>query len=499
MRALFANPTQRILLTASLGCAMTVLDTNVVGIILPTISRELGASFADIEWVVSTYVLCFSALLLPAGSVADRYGRKRVFLCGLTLFALASLACALVPSIRALYMARAAQGIGAAFLLAPALAIIGHAFHDETRRAQAWAFWGGIMGLTMVAAPLIGGAINTLMGWRWAFAINLPACLGLALAVIGHIPESRSATPRALDLPGIATFSCAIFMLTWALITGPEHGWTSAAFLARSTGGILLFWLFIVIERRRIQPMLELSLFRRGSFVGSVTAMFAYAAAAQVMASLLPLFLQNARGMQAAAAGAAMLPFAVAMLLLPQAGRALARRLRSSTIVVLGLSVVALGNLVLAFAADAGSTPFIVIGMAVLGCGGGLLNGETQKAIMSNVPPERAGMASGISTTSRFTGVLAGFAGLGAVLAENARQAMIEGLLKLDSPHATEFVSRAMAGDIDGAARLLPQQHTAAALMVRHAYGVGFSRVFLVAALVAFCAALIMRRTSRHP
>jgi EmrB/QacA subfamily drug resistance transporter len=496
--AFFSHPAQRILLIASLGCAMTVLDTNVVGIILPTISRELGASFADIEWVVSTYVLCFAALLLPAGSVADRYGRRRIFLGGISLFALASLACALAPSVSALYIARAAQGIGAAFLLAPALAIIGHSFHDPSRRAQAWAFWGGIMGLTMVAAPLMGGIINTLMGWRWAFAINLPICLGLALAVIGHIPESRSATPRALDLPGIATFSCAIFMLTWALITGPEHGWSSAAFLGRGTAGALVLGLFVVIERRRAHPMLDLSLFQRRSFVGSVTAMFAYAAAAQVMASLLPLFLQNARGMQAASAGVAMLPFAMAMLLLPQVGRVLARRLHSSTIVVLGLSVVAVGNVVMAVAADLGSGPLVITGMAVLGSGGGLLNGETQKAIMSNVPHERAGMASGISTTSRFTGVLAGFAGLGAVLAENVRRAMADRLTTLNGASAPEFVARAMAGDIDAAASLYPQQRALAVQIARHAYSIGFSRVFIAAALVAFCAALIMLWTSRQ-
>ena len=153
-----------LLLTASTGCAMTVLDTNIVAIVLPTIARDFSASFADIEWVVSTYVLCFAALLLPAGAIADRFGRRRIFLAGIALFALASLLCGLAPSARLLSLARALQGMGAAFQLAPALALIGHGFHGEAERNRAWAIWGGIMGLTMVLAPVLGGLIYLFVG-----------------------------------------------------------------------------------------------------------------------------------------------------------------------------------------------------------------------------------------------------------------------------------------------------------------------------------------------
>lgn len=483
-----------ILLTCATACGMTVLDANVVGVILPTVARELGASFADIEWVISAYVLCFASLLLPAGSIADRYGRKPVLLIGLTVFALASLACALAPTASALYAARAVQGVGAAFLLAPALAIIGHTFHEEHARARAWATWGGIMGLTMVTAPLVGGALNAWPGWRWAFAINVPISLLLGWAIVRLVPSSRSATPRPLDITGIACFSGTIFFLTWALISGPQHGWHSAAFLWRLATGLGLGTLFIAVEKCQASPMLELSLFRSAGFVAAVAAMFAYAAAAQVMASLLPLFLQNARGVAATYAGLAMLPFAVAMLVLPQVGRVLARRLSSSAILALGLSITALGNLLLAFAADGHGTALTVLGMAILGSGGGLLNGETQKAIMGNVPPERAGMASGISTTSRFTGVLAGFAGLGAVLAEGTRSALQAPLALVDRQGAVagDFIRRTLAGDMHGAAALLPGQAKMAEGMARTAYSAGFAHAFLAAAIVAACAAAVV-------
>jgi len=167
-----ARRNNSILFVASMGCAMTVLDTNIVGVVLPTIARGLGATFADIEWVISAYVLCFSSFLLPAGSLADRFGRKRIFLYGIALFALASLACGWAATASMLYAARALQGIGAAFLLAPALAIIGHTFHAKQERDRAWAIWGGVMGLTMVLSPLAGGVISTFFGWRWAFFIT---------------------------------------------------------------------------------------------------------------------------------------------------------------------------------------------------------------------------------------------------------------------------------------------------------------------------------------
>jgi len=478
-----------ILVVASAGCAMTVLDTNVVGIVLPTIARDLHASFAEIEWVISTYVLCFAALLLPAGSIADRYGRRRVFLFGIALFAIASLACGLAPSAPGLYLARAVQGVGAAFLLAPALAIIGHTFHDEKARSRAWAIWGGIMGLTMVVSPLIGGVISSSLGWRWAFYINIPVCLLLAVAVVVLVDESRDPTPRTLDIPGIALFALGMFSATWALIAGPSHGWTSSPVLLSMIAGLLLFAVFVWVERRRTHPMLDLELFTARPFVGAVLAMLAYASSAQVMASLLPLFLQNGRGNGVLAAGIAMLPFALAMLIFPQVGRRLSPYLDSARILALGLLIVALGNLILMFAALQQGELLLISGMAILGTGGGLLNGETQKAIMGTVPRHRAGMASGISTTSRFTGILLGFAGLGAVLASGVRSAIESSLMHSGVSVKNGFSEYVMAGDFERAVAMYPHDLTETLKrLAQQSYSQGFASAFLIAALFALLA-----------
>jgi EmrB/QacA subfamily drug resistance transporter len=491
-----------ILLTASLGCAMTVLDTNIVAVVLPTIARDLGASFADVEWVVSLYVLCFASLLLPAGAIADRFGRRLVFLIGIAIFAVASLLCGLAGSAVALYAARAFQGIGAAFLLAPALAIIGHSFHDEGERNRAWAIWGGMMGLTMVLAPITGGIIAFALGWRFAFIINVPICVVLAGAVVLLVGESRDDNARTLDPAGILLFTATMFGLTFGLIDGQAHGWGSAASLAGFGGGAAGLAGFIAAEALQPRPMLDLTLFRLPRFIGAVLAMFAYAACAQVMASLLPLYLQNGLGSSALQAGFAMLPFAVAMLLLPYVGRWLARSRRSSQILVIGLGVVCAGDGITGWGALVGSWPIAMLGMAVIGSGGGLLNGETQKAIMGSVPRDRAGMASGISTTARFSGILLGFAVLSGVLATVARGRLMAGSCRRDGPicdNARHLADAVVAGDLPRAlARVAAHPFGLTMADAGTAYSAGFAAALLVAAVIALASSVLVCRLMRE-
>lgn len=491
-----------VLLTASIGCTLTVLDTNIVAIVLPTIARDLGASFADIEWVISSYVLCFAALLLPAGAIADRYGRRRVFLVGIGLFALASVLCGAAQSAASLYLARAFQGVGAAFLLAPALAIIGHAFHEEDARNRAWAIWGGMMGLTMVLAPMIGGVIVYALGWRWAFDINAPICAALALAVIRFVPESRDQDARRLDPAGIVLFSLAMFGMTSGLINGQAHGWGSAPAVASFAVGVLGLLAFVIAESAQKRPMLDLKLFRTPRLIGAVLAMFAYAGCAQVMASLLPLFLQNGLGQTPLRAGFDMLPFAGAMLVFPYVGRVIGRRTASSAILTLGLSVTAAGGVLTSWGAHLGAMAVSMAGMLVLGSGGGLLNGETQKAIMSNVPHDRAGMASGISTTARFSGILMGFAVLSGVLATVVRGSLANSACGAgaECDHGRRFADAVVSGDLSRAVTGLAGPARALAVAQAHAaYSGGFSTAMAIAALGAGLSALLVHLLMRRP
>ncbi len=484
------------LIVASIGCAMTVLDTNIVAIVLPEIARDLQANFAQLEWVISAYVLCFASLLLPAGAIADRYGRKRVFLAGIAGFAFASLLCGLASSPPLLFVSRALQGIGAAFLLAPALAIIGHAFHDERERDFAWAFWGGMMGLTMVLSPLLGGFIAHLAGWRWAFFVNLPICLALAAAVLRCVTDSRDEAARKLDPAGILLFATTMLGITSALIHGQEHGWATSGTLARFAGGLAALILFVFVETRHREPMLDLSLFKQRRFVGAIVAMFAYAGCAQVMASLLPLLLQNGFALTALQAGGAMLAFALAMLIFPQVGRTLGARVAGYQILALGLGVVAMGNLLAAAGAYTVHLPVLLTGMFVLGAGGGLLNGETQKAIMGAVSPSRAGMASGVSTTARFSGILLGFAILAGVLSTATRTLL--SAYDIDP----SFSDAVVAGDLGRAIAIMPPGlRDEAVHLGEQVYSAGFASALVIA---GFCAAgaaalvLVMMRPGKN-
>ncbi len=500
-----ANPLV-LLLTASAGCAMTVLDTNIVAIVLPAIARDFGASFADIEWVISTYVLCFASLLLPAGAIADRFGRRRVFLIGIGAFGLTSLACGLASSAMALYLARAAQGASAALMLAPALALIGHTFHGDAERNRAWSIWGGIMGLTMVLSPILGGLIAHTLGWRWAFHINLPICLALGGATMLFVSESRDEAAQRLDPFGIVFFATSMFGFTFGLINGQAQGWVSPTAVSGFGVGACALAAFIIAERIQARPMLDLQLFRMPHLVGAVWAMFAYAACAQVMASLLPLFLQNGLGYSALQAGFAMLPFALAMLVFPYVGRLLGRRLTSASVLVVGLFVVSVGNAVTGWGAALEAWPVVMLGMLVLGSGGGLLNGETQKAIMSVVPRERAGMASGISTTSRFSGILLGFAMLSGVLATSVRATLTS-----DSCGDMEACARMraladaiVAGDMPHAVgELRASELKIAITQAKLAYSSGFAAALLTAAAIAGISAIViwwlMRSSAREP
>ena len=484
------KPADHTLYTCSAVCALIMLDTNVVAVSLPAIARSLGASFADVEWVVSAYMLAFASCLLPAGSIADRLGRRRVMLWGLALFALASLLCGAAWTPFVLNLARAAKGIGAALLLTSALAVISHTFQGEAERARAWSIWGAAMGVAMTAAPLLGGLLTSALGWRWIFYLNLPVVAILMLLVSRHVTESRNPASARFDPLGALLFSAGLFCLIWGLIDAGVAGWSSTATIIRFALGALLLAAFVVAEQKVRAPMVDLSLFGQRVFVGAVLGMLGYAVSAQVMMTFLPLYLQNAFGYSAVLAGCAMLPFAVAMVVASRLAPLLGRWLHDRGMLVTGLLIVAGGNAASAVAAASLSYGWVALGMVVTGMGAGLLNGTTQKAILAGIPRERSGMGSGISTTTGFTGIVLAVGGLGAVLAQRTGAAF-ERLAWLHGLHASpEMVGRIVAGSAAEAfGQLPPAVREVAVEAARQAFMEGFAGVLRLAAILAVLAA----------
>lgn len=487
----------RVLLCASGVSFMIMLDSNIVAVSLPAIARDLNAVFADVEWIVSAYVLTFAALLMPAGALADRFGRRYMAIVGLSVFTIASLLCGLAPTALVLNVARALQGIGAAVQLSAALAILGHEFRGP-ERARAFGFWGTVIGVAVAVGPLVGGLITSGFGWRWAFLVNVPIGVVLIALAVNAVEESQDPDAIRLDLAGMASFGGALFCLVWALIDANADGWSSRATTIKLAAAAALLVLFVVAERLQKRPMVDFTLFRKRTFLGSSVAMLGFASSAQVMMTYLPLYLQNAFGLSPAAAGLGMLPFALPLFFFPRIAAALATRISGRALLSIGLAIVAAGNLATA-AVVAANLPYalVALGMVVTGCGAGLLNGETAKVSMSVVPPERGGMASGIGGTLRFVGLVTGITGLGAVLASETERHFVQAAAASglagstgDDPHL--LVSRIMAGDIGGiVARMVTSAQATMLEVARLSFTSGFAMVLLAAGATSTLAALL--------
>jgi EmrB/QacA subfamily drug resistance transporter len=485
----------RVLLCASGVSFMIMLDANIVAVSLPSIARDLNATFADIEWVVSAYVLTFAALLMPSGALADRFGRRRMLVIGLAIFTVASLLCGLAPTALILNSARALQGVGAAIELSAALAVLGHEFQGA-ERAKAFGFWGTLVGVAVAVGPLVGGVITTTLGWRWAFLVNIPVGAALIWLAVDAVEESRDPDAQRLDVAGIVLFGGGLFFLVWALIGANVAGWSGRETLAKLSTSAVLLALFVAVELIQDRPMVDFALFRKRTFLGASFAMLGFASAAQVMMTYLPLYLQNVFNLSPAVAGLGMLPFALPLFLCPRIAVLLSSRLSGRDVLALGLAIVAAGNVATALMVGV-HLPygFVAFGMLLTGCGAGLLNGETAKVSMSVIPPERGGMASGISGTLRFVGLVTGITGLGAVLASETQRRFVHAMSALPSGSSPigagrQIVSRIVAGDIPGVVAQTPAPlRTAIADVSRSSFATGFSLALLVAGVVAALAA----------
>ncbi|MEM5460894.1 MFS transporter [Paraburkholderia phytofirmans] len=475
---------------------LIMLDSNIVAVSLPSIARDLRGEFTDVEWVVSAYVLPFAALLIPAGALADRLGRRRMLLVGLSVFTLASLLCGLAPSLSVLNGARALQAVGAALQLSASLAVIAHGFQPG-ERAHVYAIWGTVMGLAPSLGPIVGGMVTSYLGWRWAFLINLPLGAVLLSLVFTSVDESFDPNADRLDLPGIFLFGWGLFGVVWALIDANSVGWGNLTTIVKFAIGAALLTAFVFVERTHPRPMIDLMLFRDRMAVGAAVSMLGYAAAAQVMMTLLPLYLQDAFGLSPARAGLAMIPFALPLLIGPTVGGRLAAHMSSRAILSLGLGMVALGDAGLSATMLTSSSYWAVaVGMMITGSGAGLLNSETTKAQISAVPPERAGMAAGIAGATRFVGIIVGLAGFGAILAASAETALIRSdtalfrnNLNVDWHSAS---LRIVGGDPQGGLSILPAAVRAAVQgTVRHSVAQGFAAALIAGAAVAVVSAAL--------
>jgi len=398
----------------SLALFMVVLDNLVVSTALPVIRTDLGASLEDLEWTVNAYTLTFAVLLLTGAALGDRFGRRRVFAAGLGIFTLASAAAALAPSMDALIVARAVQGVGGAIVTPLTLTILSDAFPKE-KRGLALGAWSGIAGLAVASGPLVGGAVVDGISWQWIFWLNVPIGILLAPLAFGLLRESYGPGGR-LDLRGLALASVGLLGLVWALVNGNGDGWTSPQIVAALTLGAILMVGFVVWELRAAAPMLPMRFFRDRAFAAANAASLLMYFGMFGSIFLLAQFLQTVQGHSPLGAGLRVLPWtAMPMIVAPIAG-ALSDRIGGRPLMAGGLALQATGLAWLA-AVSTPTVPYteLVIPFILSGTGMAMFFAPVANVVLSSVRPEEEGQASGANNTIREVGGVFGVAVLASV------------------------------------------------------------------------------------
>ncbi|MFI0786569.1 MFS transporter [Streptomyces lydicus] len=408
-------------------CCMSLLivslDNTVLNVALPSMQRELHASVSGMQWTIDAYTLVLASLLMLAGSTADRLGRRRIFTVGLVVFALGSLLCSLAPDLSWLVVFRMVQAVGGSMLNPVAMSIITNTFTDPRERARAIGVWGGVVGISMAAGPVIGGLLVQSVGWRSIFWINVPIGALALFLTLRYVPESRAPRPRRVDPVGQVLVIALLGSLTYAIIEAPGAGWASPEILGFVLVALVSLAALIGYERRRREPLIDLRFFHSAPFSGAtVVAVCAFAALGGFL-FVNTLYLQNVRGLSALEAGLYMLPMAgMTLVCAPLSGRLVGSRGPRLPLLLAGTTMGASGLLFAAFDAQASNT-LLFTGYVLFGIGFGLVNAPITNTAVSGMPRAQAGVAAAVASTSRQVGQSLGVAVIGAVLAGGAHAA----------------------------------------------------------------------------
>jgi EmrB/QacA subfamily drug resistance transporter len=483
------------LIAVSVATFMLLLDITVVNVALPSIREDLGASFTDLQWVVDAYALTLAALVLTAGSLADRLGRRRLFGAGLAIFSVSSLLCALAPDPTFLNLARALQGVGGAVMFAVSLALIAQEFPAGRERGTAMGMYGATIGVAVAIGPLVGGALTDGLGWESIFYLNVPVGAAAIAITYLRLRESRDPNATRIDWPGVATFSSALFLLVLALVRGNDEGWGSSLIVSLFVGAAVLLAAFVAIERRVAEPMLPLGLFRRRAFTGVQIAALAVSGSMFALFLYLTLYLQNYLGLTPFEAGVRYLPITLASFIAAPIAGALLSRVPARAMMSAGLAASGVGLLLMSGIEAGDEWTTLLGGFLVAGGGVGLLNPVIADVALSVVPKEQSGMAAGINDTFRQLGVALGIAVWGAILVGRGADKVAEltaGTSAAGGDHPRELVEAASSGNLQHALSGFPPD---ARHSVSSAAGEGFltglNGVLTLGALVAFAGAVL--------
>jgi EmrB/QacA subfamily drug resistance transporter len=459
---------------------MLLLDITVVNVALPDIAKDLHTSFSELQWVVDAYALGLASFLLTTGTLADRFGHRRVFVYGLIAFTCASILCGIATSPTFLILARGFQGIGGAAMFATSLSLIAQAF-SGLDRGTAFGIWGATIGAAVAIGPLVGGVLTQQVSWEAIFFVNVPIGIAAVAVSLLRVDEFRSPWAQRVDLPGLVTFSGGLFLLIFALVRGNAEGWGSSMIVGFLAGSVVLLIAFVVVELRAgDQAMFDLSLFRKPAFGGASIAAFGLSASMFAMFLYITLYIQNTLGYTPQQTGLRFLPLTVvSFVVAPIAGR-VSRTVPLRVLFGLGMALVGTGLLLMSNIDANSDWTALLPGFILAGAGIGMVNPSLAQAAVGVVPPQRAGMASGINSTFRQVGIATGIAGLGAIF---------QGLLTNKIPRVPAEV---LATGNPSFVRGVPTHEYVAA------YSASLSDLFVIAAVVAFVSGILAFALTRQ-
>jgi len=478
------------LLVVSAGTALLLLDVSVVYVALPAIRADLDASFAELQWVVDAYALTLAALLLTAGSLADRYGRRLIFAGGLVMFVAASLLCGFATSPTMLDLARGLQGIGGAAMFATSLALLAQEFEGK-ERATAFAVWGATTGLAVAIGPLVGGALVDGIGWEWIFFVNVPIgalCLWITMT---KVRETSDPSQGGVDLPGVITFSVALFCLVFALIRGNSEGWGSGVIVGLLIASVGFFIAFVGFERRVPNPMFDLQLFRKPTFTGASIVAFALSASMFAMFLYVTLYMQNVLGYSAFETGLRFLPLSLLSFFAAAISGRLSERVPVRYLMAGGLLSVAFGLLLMHGIEIDSEWTTLLAGFIFAGVGIGLVNPPLASTAIGVVRAQQSGMASGINTTFRQVGIATGIAALGAIFQARVESKLLEVAPPQFSGRADQLAEGiASGGSKQAIAQAPPGARGQITDAANQAFISGFNTILLVGVAIAIAGAI---------
>ncbi|NYJ73138.1 MFS transporter [Allobranchiibius huperziae] len=473
------------------GTFMLLLDVTIVNVALPDIQSSLGSSFSDLQWVIDAYALTLASLLLTAGSLADIFGRRRLYIVGLLLFTAASALCGASQSTLMLQLSRGLQGVGGAVMFTVSLALLASAFHGKDR-GTAFGIWGAITGVAVAIGPVFGGLLVSSLSWRWIFFVNIPVGAAALAITIWRVAESRNPKAKRPDWIGFVLFTASLSSLVYALIESGRTSFTDSVVVGCFAAAVVLMALFVVLELRSSKPMLDLSLFRLPTFSGGAIAAFGISAGIFSMLLYLTLYLQDVLRFSALGTGLRLLVLSGAILVVATVSGRMSSHLPVRFLIGPGLALIGIGLLLMRGIDASSEWTHLIPGMIVAGIGIGMVNPPLASTAVGVVSPRLAGMASGINSTFRQVGIATGIALLGTLFASRLddaiRAAAAGGPL---AGRSGSLASAVQSGQVSAALAKLPKSQVPIA---QHLAAAGFTtaldRILLIAGIMTLVAAV---------